>query len=48
MIDYIFMNKKRINNALNCEAYSSFECESSDHQIFMAKKRLSLRRNATL
>ena len=30
-----------------CEAYSSFECVSSDHRIVTAKVRLSLRKNAT-
>ena len=39
------MNKKWINSALNCKAYSSFEGVSSDHQIITAKIRLSLRRN---
>ena len=32
---------------MNCEAYSSFEGVSSDHQIVTAKIRLSLRKNAT-
>ena len=32
---------------MNCEAYSSFEGVSSDHQIITAKVRLSLRKNAT-
>ena len=45
-IDYILINKKWNYNALNCEAYSSFEGVFSDHQIVMAKIRLSLRRNA--
>ena len=40
------MNKKCINSALSCEAYSSFEGMSSDHRIVTAKIRLSLRRNA--
>ena len=40
------MNKKWINCALNCEAYSSFEGVSFDHQIVTAKIRLSLGRNA--
>ena len=43
--DYTFINKKWNNSALNCEAYSSFEGVSSDHQIVMAKIRLSLQRN---
>ena len=46
-IDYIFINKKWKNSAVNCEAYSSFVGVSSDHQIVMAKIRLSLRKNAT-
>ena len=45
-IEYILMNKKWNNDALDCEAYSSFEDMSYDHQIFTAKIRLSLRRNA--
>ena len=32
---------------LNCEAYSSFECVSSNYRIVAAKKRLSLRRKTT-
>ena len=32
---------------MNCEAYSSFEGESSEHRIVTAKIRLSLRKNAT-
>ena len=32
---------------MNCEAYSSFECVTSDHRIVTAKIRLSLRKNAT-
>ena len=39
-IDYILMNKKWIDNALNCEAYSYF-----DHQIVTANLRLRLRKN---
>ena len=46
-IDYVFINKKWNNNTLNCEAYSSFEGVFSDHQIVMAKIRLSPRRNTT-
>ena len=46
-IDYVFINKKWKNSAMNCEAYSSFESVSSDHWIVMAKLRLSLRKNAT-
>ena len=45
-INNVFINKKWNNSALNCEAYSSFECVSSDHWIITAKIWLSLRRNA--
>ena len=45
-IDYVFINKKWKNSAMNCEAYSSFEGVSSDHRIVTAKLRLSLRKNA--
>ena len=44
-IDYVLINKKWKNSAMNCEAYSSFEGVSSDHRIVTAKIRLSLRRN---
>ena len=46
-IDYVFINKKWENSAMNCEAYSSFDGVSSDHGIVTAKLRLSLRKNAT-
>ena len=46
-IDYVFINKKWKNSAINYEAYSSFEGVSSDHRIVTAKIRLSLRRNTT-
>ena len=46
-IDYIFMNKKWINSALNNDAYSSFEGMSSDHRIVTAKIRLSRQKNLT-
>ena len=46
-IDYVFINRKWKNSAMNCEAYSSFEGVSSDHRIVPAKVRLSLRKNAT-
>ena len=45
--DYVLINKKWKNSAINCEAYSSFEGVSSDHRIVTAKIRLSLRKNAT-
>ena len=44
--DYIFINKKRNNSALNCEAESSFKGVSSDLWNVTAKIRLRLRRNA--
>ena len=46
-IDYVFINRKWKNSAMNCEAYSSSEGVSSDHQIVTAKVRLSQRKNAT-
>ena len=46
-IDYVFINKKWKNSAINCKACSSFEGVSSDHWILTAKIRLSLRKNAT-
>ena len=46
-IDYVFINRKWKNSAMNCEAYSSFEGVSSDHRIVTTKVRLSLRKNAT-
>ena len=45
--DYVFMDKKWNNGALNFEAYSSFESVSSDHRSVTAKIRLSLRRKTT-
>ena len=45
-IDYVLINKKWKNSAMNCEAYSSFEGVSTDHRIITAKIRLSLRKNA--
>ena len=44
-IDYVLINKKWKNSALNSEAYSSFEGVSTDHRIVTAKIRLSLRKN---
>ena len=46
-IDYVLINKKWKNSAINCEAYFSFEGMSSDHRIVTAKIRLSLLKNAT-
>ena len=45
-IDYVLINKKWKNSAMNCEAYSSFEGVSTDHRIVTAKLQLSLRKNA--
>ena len=45
-IDYVLINKKWKNSALNCEAYSSFEVVSTDHRIVTTKIRLSLRKHA--
>ena len=42
-LDYILINKKWRNSALNCEAYDSFTSVNSDHRIVSAKIRLSLR-----
>ena len=36
-IDYVFINEKWNNSAFNCEAYSSFEGVSSNHQTVTAK-----------
>ena len=47
LIDYVLINKKWNNSALNCEAHSSFEGVSTDHRTVMAKIRLSLRKNDT-
>ena len=46
LIDYVFINKKWNNSALNCEAHSSFEGVSSDYRIVTAKIRLSLQNYA--
>ena len=46
-IDYVFINKKWNNSALNCRANSSFECVSSDHRIITANIRVRLRKNST-
>ncbi len=44
-IDYILINRKWRNSAMNCEAYNSFATINSDHRIVTAKVRLSLRAN---
>ena len=46
-IDYVFINKKWKNSAVNCEAHSSLVGVSFDYRIVTAKIRLSLRKNAT-
>ena len=46
-IDYVFINKKWNNSALNYEAYSSFEGVSTDLRTVTAKIRVSLRKNVT-
>ena len=43
-IDYLFINRKWKNSAMNCKAYSTFKGVSSDHRIVTAKIRLSLRK----
>ena len=45
-IDYVLINKKWKNSAMNCEAYTSIEGMSIDDRIVTAKIRLSLRKNA--
>ena len=45
-IDYILINKKWKNSAMNCKTYTFFEGVSSDHRIVTAKIRLSLQKNA--
>ena len=44
-LDYIIVNNKWINSARNCEAYNTFEGVFSDHRIFTATLKLSLRSN---
>ena len=44
-LDYIFINKKWIDRALNCEKQSFFERVSSNHRIISAKICLNLHRN---
>ena len=46
-IDFVFINKKWKNSAVNCDAYSSFVGVFSDHRIVTTKIRLSQRKNAT-
>lgn len=44
-IDYILLNKKWKNSALDCEAYNTSSNLNTDHRIVSAKVRLSLRAN---
>ena len=44
-LDYVFINNKWKNSAMNCRPFNSFENVSSDHRIVSAKFRLSLRAN---
>jgi hypothetical protein len=44
-LDYMFVNNKWKNSALNTEAYNSFEGVGSDHRIVTTEIRLSLRSN---
>ena len=44
-VDYILINTKWKNSALNCEAYNTFSTVGSDHRIVTAKLRLSLRQS---
>ena len=46
-IDYILIDKKWINSALNWEVYSSIEGVSSNHRIVTANVCLKLQRNKT-
>ena len=46
--DYIFINEKWINIALNCEVFSSFEGFSSNYTIITEKTLLILLRNKML
>ena len=46
-INYILINKKRVNSVLNCVVYFSTEGVSSDHRIVKANIRLSVRRSKT-
>ena len=41
-LDYIFINKKWINSAMNCQPYNSFRSVYSDHRIVTSDIRLSL------
>ena len=46
-LDFVMINKKWRNSALNCEAYSTFLTVGSDHRVVTAKIRLSLRASKT-
>ena len=41
-LDYIFVNRKWKNSALDCQAYNTFEGVDSDHRIVSAELRLIL------
>ena len=47
-IEFIMINKKWINSALNCEAYNTFEAVYSDHRIIRASIKISFRANKKL
>ena len=44
-LDYVLMNNKWKNSALDCEAFNSMENLESDHRLVTARLRLSLRAN---
>ena len=44
-IDYVLINKKWKNSAMNCEVYSSFKSVSSDHRIVMVKTKPTKKRH---
>ena len=46
-IDYVIINRKWKNSAINCRAYNSFISVATDHRIVSAHIRLSLRANKT-
>ena len=46
-MDYILINKKWINSALNSEAYSTFEGISSNHRIVIVQIYRNQHRNKT-
>ena len=46
-LDYVLVNKKWKNSALNCRSYNTFVNISSDHRIVSARFCLKLRANKT-